>query len=597
MKQKRGIALITVLIVSVLMMILLSSFIQVNQRHFGILNSDLHHVAASEAARSAFDYSLYKLERNKAWGRAPFEGKEDKLASGYLEIEEVKGKRRIEGRVTESDAEFSIDILNNIEGVASSDGVSQGMCRLRITAQRGTARISREAVLGTAPLFDGAVVASKKIGIEAESVTVSSADPLRNRLRSKGNIVVPDYEDSSFAFSSAEDATEKGILWAQGGIIMGGKDLEDSDHAEKAVSKTGGQFLPHAETHYDVYDLQIGEVRSNKTTVEVDSGVYVFGRRLVTYASGSGDKDIVVPVLERRDWALDDHGNLADGDVQEVWYLTSSLPDDARSDWVKLWGDLPEAGRHPMDENQFTLDAGVHVHFNSLDPDTPESAGPPAVVLNSDVNLQVEGDFGIASNDGDYRPTVMFRDPETGEVYSDTKGKVVSGSITALAKRSKDGKVVKPGSIYIDGFISGNGKLLAEGDVTLKNSYANVSSDEQSDLSIYAGGDVRIKPQKARRLDDKTVFKYADVDGTTAFRGLVFAGGNVHFEADKSKHDEPVEKADLYIEGAVVARDGQVLVSSGRRVHFRYNPEFVDSILNLRGETRVRLERVVWKET
>ena len=55
MKRNHGIALITVLMVAGVMVILLGSFVRLNQHHFGILNNDLHHVAAVQAANSAFE--------------------------------------------------------------------------------------------------------------------------------------------------------------------------------------------------------------------------------------------------------------------------------------------------------------------------------------------------------------------------------------------------------------------------------------------------------------------------------------------------------------------------------------------------------------
>jgi hypothetical protein len=625
-KPKRGIALITVLMIAVVMMILLGSFVKVNQQHFGILNTDLHHVATTEAARSAFDYCLYRLERNRNWGVAEFAGNADPSVAGMMDIKTIAGSHKLTGTVLESGAEFEVELLNNINNKSAVDGIQGGQCRIRITAQRGTARTTREAVMQTAPLFDGSVVASKNINIDAEKLIVSSTDPMRNRIRAKNNISVPDYDGGRLKFKAAEKATEEGVLWAKGGIKSGGKSLEDSAVAQEASRITGGQFLPHADTHHDIYDLQVEEVKTNKGSIFVESGIYVFNRRAVEYDTESGPKAVSIPVLERREWAVDSNGQISNsGDIREVWFPKGSLPENLWSANFRISGLSAEEGIHPVDGNEFAigdtdgdgLGGGITVNFNSLDETLKEEQleyKPPSIVLDSRYNIEVNGDFGVTSFDPDHYPTIKFQDPTTkivdgGDVdngaiantnldvesdnASNSSGSgFMSGSITT---RAADGK---PGSIYIAGAISGSGKLLAEGNVTVRNTYANVSSTEESDLSIFAGGSVTLRPQKARGIDANSIFatSSAEAQGTTRFKGLVFARDDVFIEADRNPDENVVEKGDIWIEGAVVARNGSVNVMSARNVNFKYNPDYLDTILQSAPESRVRLERVVWKE-
>lgn len=614
----RGIALISVFIVSGILMILLGGFITVNKRNFDLLHNDLQHLDASQAARSAFDYCVFQLERDRTWGAARFSPGKDPAGDpseelgDYLDVKRIGNSHTIEGHVVDGGATFKVDILNNIDGTATVDGVKKGDCRLRISSSAGLAHLNREAVLATAPLFDGSIISNKRIKIDAEKLFLSSTDPLRNRVRAKGSIQVPNYAKDGLDFLEGPKTTERGVLWAKNGIKSGNHSLSDPDTLRDAQAKTGGMFFPSADTFYDIYDLQLDEVRSNSkrkdgTLIEpshLDSGVYVFARKKVTYSSStssSGYAETRIPVLERRDWTLDVDGNLVkDADVKEVWYLPSSLPDDA-TDWrVALWGDLPESGIHALSKGEFELDGGVKVAFNALEDlegGTDETdatngnknwKGAPTITIDTSKNLVVDGDFGVASEDPLFRPNVKFQS-STG---SEAKDGVETGTITAL--KSGSGR----GSIYLEGNIEGNGKLLAQGDVTLKNTFANVSSDTKSDLSVYAGGSVTIRPQKPKLLDDVTEFQdwKKNLEGATAFRGLVFAQQDVKIEADKSNGNGPVDKASIYIEGAVVARKGSVEIDRAQWVHFRYNPDYLDTILNPKIESRVRLERVVWKE-
>lgn len=609
MKRNQGIALVTVMMVTGLLMMLLASFVRINQHHFGILKNDQSHTAATQAAYSVYDYCSFRLESDRSWGAKRFDGHKDGRLQGFLNLTEVDGTFRVEGKVVESHAEFEAVVTNNIDGAAARDGVPQGQCRILITARQGTSVVRSEAILDTAPLFDASVISSEDIKIDATSLIVSSTDPFRNRLRAKEKITVPDFRNKEFKFGPAKNATERGVLWAQDGINMGGKSLNDPTVAQAAVKATKGQFFPNATTQYDVYDLQLNEVKSSQNSVSVNSGIYVFNdQRRVEYKDENGETHkIRIPMLERRDWAINSNGDM-DPDrakVREVWYLAAHLPKNSSSDWVRSLGDIPQKNLHPIPEgeNTFQLDKGVQVHFNSLDPNyraKGKTTRPPEIVLNSNVNLSVDGDFGVASSDPKHRPTVIFRDPETGEVGQDNKGEIVSGSITTR----KHGN--KPGSIYLEGRIEGNGKLLAEGNVTILNTLAAIRSDELSGLSIYSGGTVKIKPQRARRLDSSEFHQEALVlgdrareQGTTVFRGLVFAQGDVIIEANiGSNEGNDFDPVDVTIEGAVVARKGSVKVKNADHVKFVYNPKYLDSILDPnKSTTRVRLERVVWKES
>ena len=105
-----------------------------------------------------------------------------------------------------------------------------------------------------------------------------------------------------------------------------------------------------------------------------------------------------------------------------------------------------------------------------------------------------------------------------------------------------------------------------------------------------------IRPQKQKWFDEETGTVDSSAEGHTAFRGLVFAGEDVLIEADKDVDPNVKDPANVRIEGAVVARDGNVTVQSGKDVNFIYNPLLLDSILARNTASRIRMELAVWRE-
>lgn len=556
MRNRRAIALVTVLVTAGILLMMLGAFVTLNRDYFGLIKTDQHHMVAEEAARSVLDYCVYRLEHDRYWGKGDFEThRTDDEVGSILEVREVKDSRRFVGRVVACGTEFEGTILNNIEGDNAVDGVQKGDCRIRITARRGGTTLRREAFLTTAPIFDASGVASGGFLVDANLLTVASTDPRRNRIRSKGDIQVPSY-NGSFVFDPPDDASEQGVLWAAQGIAMGSRDLSDPANLEDAVATTGGgQFYPQAQTHYDIHDLHFSEVKVPTNEVTMDPGMYVFTRAAVPYTSPQGSGTAEIPMLRRTEFAVVD-GLYQNGDVKEFWYYTGSLPAGATINWGNLWGD--GAVPHPVDSNDFHVTTGVAAHFNGVLPHM-DGAGPPDIVFNTDVTLRVNGNFGVTAHNVAYSPVVIFRDPESGVIEQ--------GAIVA-----------EQGSIYIEGRFNGSGKLIATGDVTLRPNKADMESDTDSELSIFAGNDIFIRPPHTNQALHKSTF-----------RGLLYARNDVTIQGWDLG-------LDIDVEGAVVAREGRIAITSADKVTLRYNREYLDSILKVTSATRVRLERVVWRE-
>lgn len=544
---RSGISLFLVMAVIGLLLMLLGAFLQLNRQHFSLINSSSRAQAAKRACRSVYEYCHFRLEHDRTWGAAPFGNDSvDADVAPTLQVREINGTHRVEGRIPDLRMDYAVEILNNIEGTATRDNVLPGFARLRIFATDGASSKTQEVMLRTAPLYDASAVASEEIDIQANQLNLQSVDPTRNRIRSKGEVRIPDYR-TSLAFEPPANASEHGVVWSQGNQYSGGRDLGDQTVLADASRRTGGRFLANSQIHHEIHDLQRDEVVVPNDQRSIEPGIYVFTSRDVAYTNAEGDRvNTTIRMLERRRHGVVD-GQLAPGDVLEFWYSRWSLPADAISDQVDIWTD--DAHAHPIYSDRFSIQGDVvQGQFSNA-----------AMYVSSNYDVNVDGDFGLVSNLDDTIPQLVFEDHEID-------GRLERGSVSAN------------GSVMIEGNIFGSGKVLAEGDVTLMPNYADISSDEESELAIYSGNNVTFRaPENYWR----------DSAATLAFRGLIYARENIDVTA--------VAGQDFFVEGAAVARNGHLHMHGADSVTFRYNPAFLDSIVQRLPGGRVQLERAIWK--
>ncbi|MGE0490574.1 MAG: hypothetical protein AB7S38_15310 [Vulcanimicrobiota bacterium] len=542
-RSQRGIALFLVFAVAALMLVLMGAFVQLNSHQFSFINNTDHRANLERAARSVYEYCFYRLEHDKSWAANPFssDGVDGEVAA-ILTVNEIKNTTRVAGEVVGLDTQYEVVIHNNIEGSAESDGVPAGGCRLDISVNRGSLSQLRQVLLYTAPLYDSSAVSTHNINFDANQLNVASTDPTRNFIRSKRDIIAP--PASQVDFQPAPNSSEKGVLWANGGISLGSKNMENTTDLEAAVSATQGRFLPRSKTYYEVHNLQRSEVQVAEQAVTINPGIYVFTQRNVSYINAEGEQATAnVSALERRAYAVVD-GRLEPGDVQELWYYNGSLPENYDTDeWVSLNGDL--AVGHAVNTLDFYIDPTNLVSAN---------LATATVGVSANVDLRVDGDFGVFSQIEGQVPSIQFLD-------ADYDGQADRGSISAS------------GEITIEGNVFGSGKLLADGSVSLYPNYADIEGDTQSDLSIYSGNNVNIRPPDAGVLHD------------LAFRGLVYARNEINIHATGRS---------ISVEGAMVAHGGDLSIHNANHINMKFNPAYLDTIVKKLPGGRVQLERGVW---
>ena len=538
------------MMVTVFVLMLLGAFVTLNQGQFSLLASGQTTDALERTSQSVYEYCFSKLENDKNWGASAFaSSRQDPETRNILTVTEIEGTRKISGESAVDDATFEVEIHNNITGGATNgEGVPAGSCRLDISVRRSGMASQHTIQLNTAPLFDSSAVASRGLAVQANKLTVASRDPRRNIIRSKGGLDAPDAD--RLDFQPAPNASERGVLWAGGDITLGGENLRTNSGARAdAQQETKGRFIDNAQTHYQIHDLKRDEIKIAKTQRTMGDGVYVFGSSDIQYTNDLGEEvSDTVFTLERREKRLVD-GVASVGDVKEIWYYGGALPNNwvGADEWVTTDGYSDNALAHRVDSLNFPLYEGD----NLIRADLTQAK----IQISANVDVRVVGDFGIQSDQASVTPSLEFVD------YDGTADQEYDrGSISA------------DGEILIEGYVTGSGKLLANGSVSLYPNAVDIMSDTQSDLSIYSGNNVRIAPPPNW-----------SGQGNLNFTGLVYAKNNVDL----------VHREKLRVEGAIVASEG-VMSLNAKEVELVYNPAYLDSLVKEMPNSQIQLERAVW---
>jgi hypothetical protein len=148
----------------------------------------------------------------------------------------------------------------------------------------------------------------------------------------------------------------------------------------------------------------------------------------------------------------------------------------------------------------------------------------------------------------------------------------------------EEGSLSVSGDLTIGASLYNCGRLLAGNDVHLSpRDVAIEQLEEGNDIAIFAGHDVLIAPMF--RADE--AFQ-GNTNRVFVFRGIVYAEHDFSFQsALVANSEDPRDDYNrrLYLEGAVVARQGEVLIRGNEKVQIKYNREFLDDLLEKSAES------------
>lgn len=617
--------------VTIALMLLGAFFI--SQRSFlSISRHNDDNVACRDSLLAVADYCRFRIEKDPAWSLTPAESdgppveikdslNRPVLAFDYLtqaefdarpELHTLLGVTHILASMPSNSVHLHLAVSNYLKGpsAASPDGVPQGCCRVRIQATRGTATERVEFLLHKVALFDSTVFASRDIRIDAEQVVFNSNDPIRNQVRSLQAVRLPKKENLTFREGEADPPAVKGTVWAQGEeaehegpplspeqLLDKGEIFLDNSNSESTLSEaaaaTGALFFPNDPGRYNPPSIGKDQIKTPGSQLEIKSAIYQFAEVPVTYLdTETGQlKTASVKTMQVFEPAIDvDQLTMGDPPVglpSDFYYDESTLPAHAElgsiawptPDPPPLGGPPPLPSAHGV-TGEFQVPRGPKVNLRPTPPDDGNPATPP-VDWNPLVSLPADTEIRVKSDGG----------PESGEPAD---FQVLAGALcTPELIFARDDGSPGNGMINVDrnlilqSSITGSGRFLAGKDIHMIPNDTEVLADVEGDVALFAGGDVKIRPRPTGLAD------LLNKPGFFTFRGLVYAGGDFLFAANKGGASY---NRKLDIEGALVARQGSVQISGPGRAVIRYNPDYLDTFLeqDFLG-SQMQVEELSWR--
>ncbi|MBI3924712.1 MAG: hypothetical protein HY319_04165 [Armatimonadetes bacterium] len=291
-KQPLGIALITVLVATLLLVLLIGAFIGVSRANSSLTGNSLWRQGAYQACMSALEYARSGLEADLAWGAEDYVFTETAMPNGSNPLVVVtpdsvdptllRGYLDSDANLSSSDArskahlKFTLRVSNNLAGLAPLPGppaVPSKAVRLEITGSCGRITRKMQALLRRRPYSHDAILANHDIRMadDTENWEILSRDAHLNRIRSNGNIIGPHWDKIRFS-------GKVGLAMATSDVRLNGQSLTSNPElVEEVEAATRGRFQTRA-PEIIVPDLEQGDLEMPETELQVPGGSYTFGQ-------------------------------------------------------------------------------------------------------------------------------------------------------------------------------------------------------------------------------------------------------------------------------------------------------------------------------
>ena len=507
--DKRGLAIITTLLILTLLLGLIGAFLGVNRAGNRFTVSAVERRQAQDAALTCLAYAWKNLEADRKFATSnAFNGPDKYPYSPGDEV--INLTRSFSGDTGVATGEYSpkgdfanplgtvkLTIRNNLANQDALGGVvPQRSVMVVAETSIGGVNRSLEVLLRPQPPSNNSVGSGKDLYLDTSgTLTVRSNDPYVNSIRAGGDLLLPD--QNSMTFEKHGEAISKDRL-DLGGLNLATASDTTRQAAEAAV---GGTFTPNVKNPYDVADFDANNLAippSRSSADKLPGGNWVFGdikkyeykKHHVQYSEHVAT-DPMTGTKIYKNGGFDRHQkrestyNQLTSPTGQKWAAGKAIPGTTGSWYPPAPGTLDseaaaaswgfDAGLGGFDDGKGgeTLLPTSDVH--QIAPGLKANVTTAQFVVRSGHKLSFSGDF-IVTGKGDRSPELYFG-------YDMTPGGV------AVQESNKDGDdaardnpenymgaIVANGNLNVTGGVLGYGSMIAGGDLHIKASSGLVTA-------------------------------------------------------------------------------------------------------------------------
>lgn len=215
---KKGMALVSVLLVTVVMLGLAGAFLMAHRSDLALMTSGTYREQSKNGCMSVADFIQYKLQNDRKYGMAAFStggdfppaeafpnASDPMLTCTYKGRSSGPGGRIrnfILGTLPQSETEFEVEILNNLDGkeelsVTDTIRTPPRTCRAWITAKRGNVTQHIDFILKRSAFTNATITSGRDINVQLTNSEngawlLGARQPSGNTVRASGKISGPE---------------------------------------------------------------------------------------------------------------------------------------------------------------------------------------------------------------------------------------------------------------------------------------------------------------------------------------------------------------------------------------------------------------------
>lgn len=282
-KKRRGLAILTTLLVLVLLLGLIAAFLTVNRAGNRFTVSSVERRQAQDAVLTALSYAWYNLEQNRDFGTGTFSGTESyPVAAPVLRLTKslsgdtatATGDYSPVGNFAQPLGNITLTIRNNLRSTTPLDGVvPQRSVLVKAEVQIGGVSRKLETLLKPEPPSHEGLGAGRNLLLDDVSglLRIASQDPYVNRIRAGDDLFLPSEDDVRFVKHGVAASTDR--------LMVGGSDLAAASDAaiQSAGDVSGGTYQPNATDSFKILDMDEADLSLPTNNSNLEGGTWTFG--------------------------------------------------------------------------------------------------------------------------------------------------------------------------------------------------------------------------------------------------------------------------------------------------------------------------------